>query len=106
MSCGLACAVPGAVRDIRACGIPATSTRLSGPRRFRCTISLMAFRDNLAKLRSLAGEKGYELEKAPISGAWFLIEEVTGQLAVSDRDTTAFSVDRAIAFLKRVPERP
>jgi hypothetical protein len=66
----------------------------------------MAFRDNLAKLRSLAGEKGYRLEKAPIGGTWFLIEEVTGQLAVSDRGTTAFSPERAIAFLKSVPERP
>ncbi len=66
----------------------------------------MAFRDNLAKLRGLAGEHGYRLEKAPISGTWFLIEEVTGEKAMSDRGTTAFSVERAIAFLKTVPERP
>ena len=66
----------------------------------------MAFRDNLAKLRSLAGERGYRLEKAPISGTWFLIEEVTGHPAMSDKGTTAFSVERAIAFLTRLPERP
>jgi hypothetical protein len=35
-----------------------------------------------------------------------MIEEVTDQLAVSAKGTTAFSVDRAIAFLKRVPKRP
>jgi hypothetical protein len=67
---------------------------------------MMAFRDNLAKLRGLAGEKGYQLEKAPMSGSWFLIDEVTGEPAVSDKGTTAFSAERAIAFLKRVPERP
>jgi hypothetical protein len=59
----------------------------------------MAFRDNIAKLRGLAGEKGYRLEKAPIRDSWFLINEATGQLAVSDRGTTAFSVERAIKFL-------
>jgi hypothetical protein len=30
----------------------------------------MAFRDNLAKLRGLAGEKGYRLEKAPTSASF------------------------------------
>ena len=59
----------------------------------------MAFRDNLAKLRGLASERGYRLEKAPISGTWFLIDEVTGEKALSDRGTTAFSAERAIKFL-------
>jgi hypothetical protein len=66
----------------------------------------MAFRDQSAKLRGLAGEKGYRLEKAPVSGSWFLVDDVTSELAVSDRGTTAFSAERAIEFLKRVPERP
>jgi hypothetical protein len=66
----------------------------------------MAFRDNLAKLRGLANDAGYRLEKAPIRDSWFLISEATGQLAISDRGTTAFSVERAIAFLKRVTDRP
>jgi hypothetical protein len=44
----------------------------------------MAFRGNLAKLRNLAGEKGYRLEKAPASGSWFLVDEVIDVLAVSD----------------------
>lgn len=59
----------------------------------------MAFRDQTAKLRGLAGEKGYALEKAPISGTWFLIDEKTGEKAMSERGTTAFSVERAIKFL-------
>ena len=59
----------------------------------------MAFRDNLAKLRSLTGEKGYRLKKAPIRDCWFLIDEKTDRPAVSDRGTTAFSVERAIKFL-------
>ena len=59
----------------------------------------MAFRDNLAKLHSLAGAKGYRLEKAPIRDCWFLINEKTGKPAVSDKGTTAFSVERAIKFL-------
>jgi hypothetical protein len=66
----------------------------------------MAFRDNLAKLRSLAGEKGYELEKAPIRDCWFLVNERTGKPAVSDKGTTAFSVERAIKFLSKAEGRP
>ena len=61
----------------------------------------MAFRDNLAKLRGLAGEKGYRLEKAPISGTWFLIDEKTGWKAIGERGTTAFSIERALKFLSR-----
>ncbi len=58
----------------------------------------MARRDDTAKLRGLAGELGYELVKAPIRGCWFLVDE-KGDNAVSDRGTTAFSVERAIRFL-------
>jgi hypothetical protein len=59
----------------------------------------MALRDDIANLRSLAGELGYRLEQAPISGSWFLVNEDTGELAMSDRGTTAFSVEQAIKFL-------
>jgi hypothetical protein len=65
----------------------------------------MASRDELAKLRALAGSKGYRLEKAPISGTWFLIDERTRKPAVSDRGTTAFAVDRAIKFLSHSLEK-
>ena len=60
-------------------------------------------RDALAQLRSVAGEKGYHLERAPIRDCWFLIDERTGKPAVSDRGTTAFTIDRAIKFLSRGP---
>lgn len=62
----------------------------------------MAFRDNLAKLRGVAGE-GYRLERSVLRDRWILIEEVTGKPAVSDRGTTAFSVERAIKFLAARP---
>jgi hypothetical protein len=65
----------------------------------------MAFRDNLAKLRGLAGEEGYRLDKAPIRDCWFLVNEKTGKPAVSDKGTTAFSVERAIKFLTTSRDR-
>ena len=34
----------------------------------------MAFRDTLAKLRSLGGEKGYRLEKAPIPDCGLFVD--------------------------------
>jgi hypothetical protein len=55
----------------------------------------------MAALRSLAGEAGCTLEKAPNRGCWFLISDKDGKPAVSDRGTTAFTVDRAIKFLSR-----
>ena len=60
-------------------------------------------RTAVARLRDLAGEKGYRLEKAPISGTWFLVDERTGERAMSDRGTTAFSAERAIKFLAARP---
>lgn len=66
----------------------------------------MAFRDKTAQLRGLAAEKGYRLEKAPISGTWFLVDEAAGERAMSDRGTTAFSIERAIKFLAGLPKRP
>ncbi len=64
----------------------------------------MAFRDNLAKLRSLAGETGYRLERGVVRDAWILTDEKTGKQAVSDRGTTAFNVKRAIKFLSALGE--
>lgn len=61
----------------------------------------MARRDDLAKLRSLAGELGYRLERAPARGCWFLMHEATGKAAVSERGTTAFGVVRALTFLTK-----
>jgi hypothetical protein len=61
----------------------------------------VASRHNLAKLRGLADEKGYRPEKAPISGTWFLIDAETGELAMSERGTTAFITERAISFCRK-----
>jgi len=61
----------------------------------------MAFRDQLAKLRGLANEKGFRLERAPPRDCWFLVHVATGELAISDRGTSAFSVERAIKFLAK-----
>jgi hypothetical protein len=52
------------------------------------------------KLRGLAGELGYDLEKAPIRGCWFLADG-SGVQAVSDRGMTAFGVEAAIKFLTK-----
>ncbi len=43
----------------------------------------MAFRDNLAKLRGLAGEKGYRLERAMMNNRWRLIDDTTEPPAVN-----------------------
>ena len=56
-------------------------------------------RDALARLRSLAGDHGYRLERGVVRDTWILTDEKTGKPAVSERGTTAFSVERAIAFL-------
>ena len=53
----------------------------------------MAFRDKLAKLRSLAGEKGYRLERGVVRDTWILTHEKTGKHAVSNSGKTAFSVE-------------
>jgi hypothetical protein len=66
----------------------------------------MEFATTSPSSAALPSEKGYELEKAPIRDCWFLVDEKTGNPAVSDKGTTAFSVERAIAFLKQLPERP
>jgi hypothetical protein len=67
---------------------------------------MVAFRENFAKLRSPADEKGYRIEKGRINGRWFLIDETTDESATSERGTTAFSVERAIKFFSnRQPSR-
>ena len=62
----------------------------------------MARRDaDKAKLRHLAGQLDYTVERAPITDTWFLVD-AKGQRAVSERGTTGFSTKRAIAFLQKV----
>ena len=59
----------------------------------------MAFRDNLAKLRGLAGEKGYRLERAMMNNRWRLIDDTTERPAVNLHGSTAFTMGDAIKFL-------
>ena len=66
----------------------------------------MPRRDDLARLRGLAGEKGFRVEKAPSRDCWFLIDEKSNELAVSDRGTTAFSAEKAIRFQSRQKAKP
>ena len=56
-------------------------------------------RETLARLRSLAGEHGYTLERGPMRDTWILTSEKTGKPLVSPRGTTAFNVKIAIKLL-------
>jgi hypothetical protein len=65
-------------------------------------------RDAVTRLRSLAGEKGYRVEKAPIRGSWFLVDEVTSELAVSDKERQRFrqsARSRSSSECQNVPKR-
>ena len=62
-------------------------------------------RDDMGRPRGLAGEEGYRLEKAPMRGCWFLINEATGKLAIKPNETTAFAIERAIRFLRKLTDR-
>lgn len=55
--------------------------------------------DSRVMLRSLAGEKGYRVESALIGTCWYLVNEATHELALSDLGTSVFTVERAIRFL-------
>lgn len=59
----------------------------------------MAERDRIAQLRAIAGDKGFRIERAPPRDCWFLVHEATGELAISERGTSAFTTQRAIKFL-------
>jgi hypothetical protein len=61
-------------------------------------------RDDLAQLRALAGEKGFDLERATMRKHWRLVDEATGELAKNENGSAAFTVTAAIRFLRRLPE--
>ncbi len=71
----------------------------SGSARQRSTDAGRPVEESLAILRDLAGEKGYRMEKALIGACWYLVNEATGELALSDLGTSVFTVERAIRFL-------
>ena len=56
-------------------------------------------RDDMGKLRALAGENGYRLDKLPQRGCWQLVNEETGEIATRPDGATAFNATRALSFL-------
>ncbi len=62
----------------------------------------MSEREDMAKLRALAGELGYVVVRAIPSGTWQLIHEDTGKPLVGDRGTSAFSAKNAIKALQKL----
>ena len=62
-------------------------------------------RDDLGKLRGLAGEKGYRLDKLPQRGCWQLINEETGEIAKRPDGATAFNAAQALSFFGQMPKR-
>jgi hypothetical protein len=59
-------------------------------------------RETLARLRSLAGEHGYTLERGPVRDTWILTSEKTGKPLISLLGTTAFNAKVAIGLLKQL----
>jgi len=59
-------------------------------------------RETLARLRSLAGEHGYTLERGPVRDTWILTSEKTGKPLISLLGTSAFNAKVAIALLKQL----
>ena len=56
-------------------------------------------RETLARLRGLAGEHGYTLERGPVRDTWILTSEKTGKPLIGPLGTTAFNVKVAIKIL-------
>jgi hypothetical protein len=56
-------------------------------------------------IRTLAPQKGYVAERAPVRDSWFLTEERTGKLAIRDNGASAWGSEKAIRFLKGLPDR-
>lgn len=66
----------------------------------------MARRDDLAKLRGLAGERGLSIEKAYRRNCWRLVDG-TGKAITNPRDgSVAFTVAAATAFLEDRKPKP
>ena len=57
-------------------------------------------RDDMGKLRGLAGEKGYRLDKLPQRGCWQLVNEKTGEIAKRPDGATAFNAVQALSFFR------
>jgi hypothetical protein len=57
------------------------------------------------QLQSLAFSKGYRIQRALIRNCWRLIDEKTGEPAVTDWGGTAFTVKAAMKYLAAKPDR-
>ena len=62
-------------------------------------------RDDDAKLRAQAAERGYRLEPLPIRRCWQLIDERTGEAARRPDGATAFNVVQGLSFFRSI-KRP
>ena len=62
-------------------------------------------RNDIAKLRGLASEQGYTVERALVKNRWRLTHETTGKAAVNEHGSTAFTIRAAIKFLHGVADR-
>jgi hypothetical protein len=57
-----------------------------------------------ATLRTFAGQKGYEVERAQMKGCWRL-KDAAGETARNPlTGSAAFTINEAIAFLKTKPD--
>ena len=51
-----------------------------------------------------AAAKGFDVERAPTREIWLLLDLATGKLAEAYLGATGFTVDKAIAYLKKRPD--
>lgn len=75
---------------------------LSLPEGFRT----VARRDDIAKLRGLAGEVGYTVERAMRRSHWRLTDERGVPVVDPKTDATAFTSEAAMRFLGEVKSAP
>ena len=60
----------------------------------------------IAQLKELAVVKGYRPERAFFRDKWYLINEATGNYALTPRGTPAiFLVMEAVRYLRTLPDR-
>jgi hypothetical protein len=57
-----------------------------------------------ASVRALAGNHGYEVERAIMKGCWRLVDEKGKRIRNPATDSTAFTLPELVAFLKSPPD--
>ncbi len=63
---------------------------------------MLGSRENLARLRSLAAEKGLVLHRGVVANTWVMIDPGTGKPLLSDRAASAMPAKNAIKLLSRL----